>query len=200
MAINYATAFGKLGALIRDLQLVNTFRGTTMPARAVALEATLAATDPADATAYYNGLAGLQSGLTPYQANLQAVAQNVIIQAAAADSPQPDSTFPTAMKYVLAGMVSGSQTLQRNTVSVATAANGGNVGNPVVVATILGSNGLPLEYAFPEVLAGTCTADSQSGTGTVPRAPGVRGPAGDRDDDRPRLPRRIGQHDHRQVR
>lgn len=171
MAFNLTTIMTELGSLIYTTSETNTFRGTTLTNRITGIESTIAGNDPADAAAYFNLLAPAQASLTSFLTGIQSVAQNIIINAAGQIALQPDNTFPTAMKAIIAYMVANAQTVQRNTVGVSTSATGGNIGNSVIVGSVLSSLGVPLEYLFAESFVGTVTGDSQSGTATAFQEP-----------------------------
>ncbi len=174
MAITWTGAGGlytRLGYLIKSLVAENTNRGSTQPGFINALIADLSTNDQVDASTMTSALTGLQGASNGFLATCQQVAQNIVISAANNDSPLPSLQFTLAWPYVYNQMITASQTVQRNSISISSSAGGSNVGNNQIVVTDLNSNGLPSEYDYQETIAGTVIGDSQSGTATAFQEP-----------------------------
>ena len=163
--------FTRLGHLVSMLGTTNNYRGVVIPGKIAALVADLATGDAVDAATLEASLAGLQSGSATFLTSLQTLASSIVVNMVNADTPQVDVTFATAMATLIAQMNAASATVQRNTVGATVTPGLSNIGNPVVVTSLLSSSGLPLQNCFPETIVGVCSSDSQSGTATAFREP-----------------------------
>jgi hypothetical protein len=104
----------------------------------------------------------VHSGLTSY---LQTLAQNVLVGMANDDTPLSTQTVTAALNLLVSQMTGNAQSVQKPNVT-ASVTSGTNSGNAVCVASVLGGNGLQLDYAISEKVTVTVTADSQSGGAT----------------------------------
>ena len=156
--------FERLGKLIGGLNEVTTFQGSTLTARAAALQAQYAASDEDLIDSLYSQLASAQNSASVWPNNLRSLAQATVTQMVADYISLPSTNYQAALNYLVnVYLPSVSATVQRNTVSASVTPAGGNTGNGVVLASMLSALGLPLEYAFAENITATVTRDAQSG-------------------------------------
>jgi len=94
---------------------------------------------------------------------LSALAANTVVQKADDDTICNPRTLQNALTILISQMVGSGDTVNANTVSVATATGGSNVGNAVIAASIKNAAGVLQEYVFAETLTAKCITDSQSG-------------------------------------
>lgn len=167
MSLNTTTLFTRLGGLIYTATTsVAGFRGTTLPARAAAIESLYASPDLNLIDGLYSSLATAQAGAASFARTAQSIARATVIQMVNSAAPQPNSSLATALTYLASYMAANGQTVQRNTVSASVAAGGSNTGDGVVRAGVTSNLGVPLEYAFAEAIAAAVTRDSQTGGAT----------------------------------
>ena len=93
----------------------------------------------------------------------QSLAQSTLIQMVDDDTALSSPTVNAAMPILIAQMISGSETVKANTVSVAVTTGSGNTGTAVCIASVVGPDGKNREYVFNETIVATATTDSQSG-------------------------------------
>lgn len=166
------TRVGTMGGLLND---VNSFRGTAnLTAASIksigpAVDSIAAQFDSTDQN-LINGLYGnrdsyrtVHSSLTQY---IQQLAQSTLVQMANDDTPLAVQDLTHALTLLISQMKTGSQTVQKPTVSESVTAGGSNVGGGVVIASVLGGNGTQLDYVLNENVSLTCTLDAQT-TGTA---------------------------------
>lgn len=95
---------------------------------------------------------------------IKTMAENTLITMAHDDTPLLQKTVPYAMDELIRQMDSSSDTVKANTPAIAAAsAASGNVGNLVVIGSIIGPNGKNREYVFQETITGLVTNDKLSG-------------------------------------
>lgn len=115
-------------------------------------------------------LDGLYSNLTIAQSlpqstceYVQALAQAAMIRIVNNDVPSNGLTLSQAMSIFISQMISSSNTVTRNNVTITPTTGGTNVGNPTFLSTLKRHDGLNSEYAFAETIKLKVTADSYSG-------------------------------------
>lgn len=153
----------KCGAIGGILNLTNTFRGSTIPAKINALQGMFITPDQSVIDGLYSQLSSFQSSQAGLLSYCSQLAASAIIQAASDDAPQTDNSLYGALVSLIAQMQSASQSVQACAVGSSVAASGSNSG---VISWAIGSKGMTgrtLENVIPESIAATCTADSQSG-------------------------------------
>jgi hypothetical protein len=162
----FFTRFGLFGGGLNE---INLFRGTTVGITRVAnLRAQFVSTDQQVLDQLYatlgDGLAGSsytgvhQLALT-YYATLSA---QTLVAMAQRSSPLVTGTAFEALNVLIAQMKGSNDSVQSNTVSVSTSALT-NVGDGVLAASVLASDGKNLEQVFAETLQVKITADSYTG-------------------------------------
>jgi hypothetical protein len=180
MAISFTGnggAFTILGAIICGARSINGQRGAAIPTPASLWGASgpqirasdtifnniIAAHSAAQAD-YYDGLHSIETSYMGSQdaalGSLKTLAANELIAIVNADKPQADLNLTTAMKEFIKQMKAGAQTVLRCAVAATVTPAGSNIGNPVVLCSVTGRNGVPLEYAIAENAVGTCLGDS----------------------------------------
>jgi len=97
---------------------------------------------------------------------IQAIAQNTVVAQVNDDAPLATATYQNALAVLIAQMRAAGSTLQRPTTSATVTAGSGNAGNGVVVASLTGPDGTPLDMVFGEVITFTVTADAGNGNAT----------------------------------
>ena len=119
-------------------------------------------------------LDGLYSNLTIAQSlpqstceYVQALAQAAMIRIVNNDVPSNGLTLSQAMSIFISQMISSSNTVTRNNVTITPSTGGSNVGNATFLSTIKRHDGLNSEYAFAETIKLKVTADSYSGGATA---------------------------------
>jgi len=112
--------------------------------------------------------------------SLQSEAQAILMQMVQDDAPQAVQSVPSAMAYLI-NQITGTQTVQKPTITSATVVGGSNVGNGTLGVSLLNGNSLQNDYIFPEALTITCTSDGQSGGVAAQEQFSVVGPAAETD-------------------
>lgn len=164
MSINYSTLFGtKLGPLIYTFNSINTFRGTTVPARIATHVADYAGVDASIASSLWTALAAYQGGGGSLQPAIQQLFQQTIIADVGAAISLPDVTLSTVLAALIADMRTNSESVAPNVVGATAAANSGNIGNGIILIGTKTKTGLTLEDAMAETITVLCVADAQSG-------------------------------------
>src|SRR6266446_7758532 len=116
----------------------------------------------------YTSVSGFQGAQAGFLTQLQQLAAKTVIDMVALDlglTNYPPATAPVlpALKTLISQMA-GVATVKASVLSVGSqTAVGSPNGNPVIVVSVIGGNGLTEEYAFPDTLTFTCTTDSQRG-------------------------------------
>lgn len=178
MSLNITTLATRWGKEFGGVNQVNTFRATTLPARAdtiAGLYSTAAAQRNVTSGLYDQTLSASDQLGMGIVSTYQNVAQNTLIQMCQDDSPTNLSPSPSTTDYLtklVTDMLSQGQTFQKPTVTVggsATYANttgvttvyGAPYGNGVIVGTAIDpTTGNPKLYVKQEVLKLVCTNDS----------------------------------------
>lgn len=145
------------------------------------LYAQFPATDQAQTTALYSTLSsyqGIHSTLTQY---LQSLAQSLLMSMVQDDSPQPVQSVSNAMSYLISQISGAAQSVQKPLITTSITVGGSNIGNGTLAVSVLGPNGLQLDYLFPENISLLCTADGQSGGVAAQEQFAVLGPAAETD-------------------
>lgn len=162
MTINFTTLFTRLGKLGKNVNSINTYRGTTNPAIVAEIDTQYAAVPELVPNLENDNLAA-QSSYGGFINSLQTIAQNTVISTVNSDDPQPDQTLNTALKGLIAQMTSNSESIAQNTTSASTSAGGSNVGTGVVNVSLKSNDGKTLQMPFAEDVVITCNADSATG-------------------------------------
>lgn len=148
------------------LNAVNTYRGTTLPARTALADTDFNTTDQAVIDGLYAQLSAAQQGfsiLSYVQSQMAATLQQMVTD----DGLQYGTGLSYNLNYLIGQMKGASQTVKRSVVGSSTAAGGTNVGNAGLVIGLVDNDGLPSENAYAETIKFTTTADAQSGGATL---------------------------------
>lgn len=96
--------------------------------------------------------------------SLKGIAEQTLIEQVNADTPLVSKTVDSALRELIRQMTDNSDSVKANTVSAAAASAGGtNIGNAVITASVVGKDGLNMEFVFPETLKFTVTSDELNG-------------------------------------
>lgn len=98
-----------------------------------------------------------------YLSAIQSLTQNTIIEQVNRDTPLTSKTLANAVTELADQMDGNSESIQRPTTSVLVTADGDNLGDSMLVASLTNEYGDPLDMVFAEDVRFTCTADSASG-------------------------------------
>jgi hypothetical protein len=159
--------FTRLGHILGRLNNLNVYLGTTFPPQLGTIDADYATTDQNLVGSLYSqgsSFQALAGGSWPTY--LSSLAQNTIIQMAADDGLQPNSTLSQALQYII-NQMKGVATVQRATVGSSVVAGVANVGNPVWVISVKRPDGLFQENLFAEAALAATVADGQVGGGAT---------------------------------
>lgn len=175
------TRIGRMAYLSRNL---NGLRGANVPnpssawgsggptvdtfANAVELLANQYEANVGDA-ALASGLSSLLSSFRSSVASpittMQALASATLIYMANADTPLASANLSNAMALLIKQMKTATtKYVLGNTVTATVTAGAGNVGNAVMTASVIGVDGVTLQYPFPETLTATVTSDGTRGS------------------------------------
>jgi hypothetical protein len=126
-----------------------------------AIEAQYQSTDQNLIDSLYSSRNSYRVTQSQWTSALQSVAQSTVIQMMDEVSPLVSKDLKTALTALIASMGATSDSVKKPTASVSVAAGGSNHSNGVCTASILGPNGLQMDYVLGEALTLTCTSDSQ---------------------------------------
>ena len=156
------SVFARMGAFGTTLDDINTSRGTTIPTDVTAINAQFLSADQSVINNLYSYLSSYQNSAGNFNPNIRTMANGTVIAMVTDVQPQPQPTLQSALVFIIAQMVTASQTIKANGVSALVTSGGSNVGNPVVAMSLYDVNGKLLEYSYAETIFGSCTNDSLS--------------------------------------
>lgn len=160
--------FTRLGALIYSVKdTVNVYQGTTLTARATAIQSQYLSTDSNLIDQLYSNLSQAQNGARNFATYCSTLAQKTIVSQVNDAYPQNNQSFQTAIAFLLNYLVANSETVVRNTVTGTVTPGGTNTGDGVARVSVINNQGLPVEQCFSETITGTVTTDSRSGKTTA---------------------------------
>ena len=180
MAINFTTLFNRIGKGAYLLGLVDEFRGATgaaatsyiatdLLARWSSFIVTYDGDTPPIRAAVDGWLAALAAGRDGLSGISQAIKDSfgtTIVEMLDADVPLTSKQLPVAVGQLIAQMKTGAKTINANATSCTPAAGGSNHGNGVILASILGGDGLALEYVYAETLLASIASTATVGSET----------------------------------
>lgn len=168
--------FTRLGKLAKVLRTCHTHAGGNLATQIDDAVAALT-TEYLIASPLPTAKANAQSAASAVGADLQFVAQQLLLKQVNDDAPQSDRrSLDLAMRELVRQMVAGSASVAQCAVSATPAAVGPNTGTGVVVASVKTGTGLDAQDVFAETGELLCTGDAQSGTATAGSEPfGYRG-------------------------
>ena len=170
MAIDFTSAtghlFNRLGAVIKTMELVQTYQGTTIPTATADVNAQYAA-DVNDVPTLSASNINAQNNAQQFLSDMVTIATNTLVDMIQADTPQPQATIQYAMPELITQMNAASATVKACTVGSSVAAGGSNVGNGTILVSLVNGAGITLETVTPDILNCICTQDAQSGQGAT---------------------------------
>ena len=124
----------------------------------------------------YPALEAFRASGSTVKTYFKQLAENTLIEQVHADTPLLTKTVGSALTVLISQMTGTSDSVKANVVSAAAASAGStNVGNAVVIASVVGPNGKNREFAFPETLRFTVTNDSLNGATAGAEPIGING-------------------------
>lgn len=160
MAINFTTLFTRLGKGMYVQELINTSRGTTVPAAVLAYGDEFDSASLALKRAFAPSEAAnrsYQSGASGAMTTLRDSMGNVIIETMDADTPLDRRDLTTALAELIRQMVAGSESVDASTVAATAGAITGN-GDGVLVASAKRADGKNNENLLAETILLSCTS------------------------------------------
>ncbi len=155
------TRIGSLGGL---LDAINTQRGETIPNHVTAVGAQYLTSNQSVVSGIYSSLASYQTASGNFMPSIRSMAIATLTQMVNAAQLLPTSSLSSVMAYLISDMLSTGDTVNACEISGSISAAGTNVGNPVVVVSLRGVDGLELENIFDELIVGVVTNDSSIST------------------------------------
>ena len=164
--INFTRLFTTLGYLCGGLNEVNTFVGTTIPARGTTL------VNQFEGSTVYTPLVSTvpttepqaQAANSVWVNMLASFAQSAIIEEVNASNPSAGSGFASCLTELVRQMTINSQTLQAAQCGETTTSIGSPTGDEAFVFGLVeGVTGVTSDYIIPDVMLMTCTQDSSHG-------------------------------------
>src|SRR5690606_6044844 len=99
-----------------------------------------------------------------FRSYLQSLARATLLRMVDAAGFLPTADLGAAWREVIAQMLGNSASVPQPTVSISVAASGSNNGDGVLLATVVGPEGIQRDYVFDETIRVDCTSDSQQGS------------------------------------
>lgn len=157
-----AGLFTRIGLIGGILSSVNTYRGTTLPAKVVTLDAQFDA-DPDFIAQLYPSLTAWQGGAGSLSAYLKGLARTVVIEMVNDDNEQPDKGIETALIELVRQMTGSSDSVNASSsVGLTSVAYASNTGVGVTVCSAKLRSGRYAENAIVEDIILKCNADAQN--------------------------------------
>ncbi len=160
MALNYTLLFDRIGTGLGLILGVNTFRGTTLPAKWVDYVEQFDGEDNPDlracVTSATDWLAGAKSGLSAIQISAAASIGNAIIEMTDAESPLTQKSLANGVKELARLMIADVQSVDANAVG-SSIATGSNSGTGFMLVSQTDGRGKSLEFIYAEVIDVTFT-------------------------------------------
>lgn len=156
--------FTRLGKTYGEVIRVNAFRGSSLT---TAVDGIQGQYQSANQEVVDNIRSNKESYVTvhnSYISNLIDIARKTVCAMAHEDAvlANKDSVYE-AWSVIISQMISSSDTVKANTVSVSVSAGGSNVGDVVMISSVVGKDGKNLEYVFPETVDAKVTTDRFGG-------------------------------------
>jgi len=173
MPITYSDLFTKLGHIFDLQDDILDFAGNTIQTRLLALAADYNSSYqvPWDVASLLQNMSQSQDSFVDLVTSLSQLASLDIIAAVDGVERQRDDTIETALAWMVRDFAAAGQTVNASAPSVAVAADPGNVGDAVVLATAHLADGTLAEYAVPETILAVVTADATDGGATAGSEP-----------------------------
>jgi hypothetical protein len=165
--------FDILGQAFDALNKLNTARQTTIPPEVADILSQFRSYPNSAQPAWMQAMERLPAGLSAWQSNqvlaqqIRQNCQNLVIQWAAEQTPQPDTTLTTALKYLLGQMLSGGWYVTANAITLAVVPAGGNHGDPALATSPLRGDGAVAEHSLAETITAVVTSDASATNPTL---------------------------------
>ena len=169
MAINFSDYFTKAGKLLEYASVINTARGTTIPAKLTNIGSTFTSVSTAVQNAIagvYTSLANVQAGCDVGPSSVTDAMGNFLQQTIIADVPLATNSNLAAIQQLIVEMMAGSQTVKQTTPAIAATA-GSNSGNAVMVVSAKRGDGRLQENVLAETITATVTNATNPATATI---------------------------------
>lgn len=170
-AVNNDGLFNLLGKAFYAQSLINTSRGTTIPAAVIAvldrfeLLTNTAALAPV-AAAVPGSIAAYKAGGQQAMRTLQQYCRDLVVEVVNADTRLPAKTLPLALAELIRQMRAASASVDQSTVAVTVTA-GSNTGDAVLITSRRRGDGLLQENALADTITAKVTNAGDPATATV---------------------------------
>lgn len=171
-AVDHDGLFDLLGKAFHAIDVLNTARGTTVPAGVLAtIEQFKLLTSTLGLQPVVDGLADAttsnQSQADSLAQSLQNYCQQLLIEMADADTPLAAKTLENALALLIDQMRANSQSVDASTVSESVTVGASNIGNGRIVFTSKRAGGLQQENQIPETITATVATSVNPGAATL---------------------------------
>jgi hypothetical protein len=153
--------FNRIGAWGNLINLINAFRGTTIPAGVASADDQYLNTDQNIIDNLYYNESSYQNSSNTFLSQIRSMSVNTLIQMVNEVLPLNQQNLQSSMAYLVSLMQSEGQSVKACSVSSNISYGPGNVGNPVAVVSVRNPQGLYLEDLFAETATATVTNDFQ---------------------------------------
>jgi len=163
MAIDYTTLRARWGKIIGALNEVNTYRGTTLAARVTTLISQFSSANPSVTSGIYDAQTSALSSFSSWLSYLTGLVNDALFTAVNNDRSVPFTDIDACGVELVRQMTNDAQTFNDSPCSYAFAAVGVPTGDLSFVYTDRDATGLASDYAIPDRLLFTVTADADRG-------------------------------------
>lgn len=168
MSVNLTTLFTRIGKMGGILNSINTFIGTTIPAKTDSL-ADQFSTDREQRDRLYQAQTSWQTSNINYPNFLRTFGKNVVIDMVNDDNPQPDNTIRTALIELIRQMEVSGDSVQRSVLGSSVSSLAANTGDASLVVSTKLPSGDICENALAEDIVVKVTADAYTGGAILDR-------------------------------
>lgn len=158
--------FDLLGKAFKAIGILNTARGTTVPA-GVAAVLTIFDNLTSPTNAQQQAISGLPAAVPAYQSSgsnlaqsLQQYCEQYLIETVHADTPLSSKTLANALAELIRQMIANTQHVDASAVAISVTPNGANTGDGVILTSTKRGDGRVQEYALAETLAALVEGDA----------------------------------------
>lgn len=144
--------FTRFGKSINLVNGVDSFRGTDTDVAVSGVYAEFQSNEQIAVTNLYSNTATYRGAHSSWVGQTIEAARTALIEQANRDNPLSQKTVANALSLLRTQMLANAETINRPTVAATPAADGGNDGDGVLVASVTGPDGTPQDYAMAEVI------------------------------------------------
>jgi hypothetical protein len=155
--------FTRLGALIEGVNEACTAVGATLTSRFSDIAAQYASNEQSIFAPMWDARDVTRSALSAWVATQIDLANRTLIEQVDRDTTLSPRTEVAALRELIRQMKAGSDSLNRPSIAASATADGGNVGNTVLVTSTVDGDGLPLDCTLAETLIASVTNDAGNG-------------------------------------